>query len=76
MFFDKLSERFLISHVLFQLSGSIALAARGNCTFTQKAREAQGAGATALLVVNNKEGCNLFLQLQLSLTEPFGLETG
>lgn len=38
-----------------QLSDSVALVARGNCTFTQKAREAQGAGATGLLVLNDEE---------------------
>lgn len=43
------------SNFTTQLTGSIALAARGNCTFTKKAREAQGAGARALLVINDEE---------------------
>ncbi|KAL3701997.1 hypothetical protein R1sor_020019 [Riccia sorocarpa] len=38
-----------------QLNGSAALARRGNCTFTTKARVAQQAGAVALLVINDKE---------------------
>lgn len=38
-----------------QLKGHAVLSQRGDCTFTQKARVAQAAGATALLVVNTKE---------------------
>jgi hypothetical protein len=39
------------------LRGAIALVDRGTCTFLSKARRAQEAGATALLVVNNREDC-------------------
>lgn len=38
-----------------QLNGYAAFIRRGDCTFTTKARVAQAAGATALLVVNTKE---------------------
>jgi signal peptide peptidase-like protein 2B len=38
------------------MTGDMVLANRGNCTFTTKAREAQAAGAKALLVVNDAEG--------------------
>jgi subtilisin family serine protease len=38
------------------LAGSIALISRGNCTFSQKIRSAQDAGAVAVLVVNNVGG--------------------
>ncbi|BFI24372.1 signal peptide peptidase-like 2B [Marchantia polymorpha subsp. ruderalis] len=38
-----------------ELNGFAALAQRGNCTFTTKARIAQVAGAVALLVVNDME---------------------
>ncbi len=34
------------------VAGNIVLVNRGNCTFVQKAQNAQGAGATALLVAN------------------------
>ncbi|KAH7421855.1 hypothetical protein KP509_13G078500 [Ceratopteris richardii] len=43
------------SNISDPLTGAIALAVRGNCTFTKKAREAQGAGASALLVINDEE---------------------
>lgn len=43
------------SNYTAQVTGYVALAARGNCTFTKKAREAQGAGATALIVINDEE---------------------
>ncbi|MCO5551839.1 hypothetical protein L7F22_005343 [Adiantum nelumboides] len=43
------------SNFSMQLTDSIALVARGNCTFTNKAKEAQGAGAKALLVINDEE---------------------
>lgn len=38
-----------------QLNGHAALVRRGDCTFTRKARLAQTAGASALIVVNTKE---------------------
>ncbi|KAL0920935.1 hypothetical protein M5K25_007954 [Dendrobium thyrsiflorum] len=38
-----------------KLSNSIALAKRGDCTFTAKAIFAQAGGATGLLVINNDE---------------------
>lgn len=39
-----------------QLSNRIALADRGECAFTAKAQIAQLAGASGLLVINDKEG--------------------
>lgn len=39
-----------------QLSGSIALSVRGECTFTAKAEVAQSGGAAALVLINDKEG--------------------
>lgn len=38
------------------LSGKIALISRGGCTFSQKIRSAQNAGAVAAIVVNNVAG--------------------
>lgn len=38
------------------LTGNIALISRGSCTFSQKIRSAQDAGAVAVLVVNNVAG--------------------
>ncbi len=38
------------------LAGKIALAVRGTCAFTAKARNAQAAGALGLLLVNNQAG--------------------
>jgi minor extracellular serine protease Vpr len=38
------------------LSGAIALISRGECTFSQKIRNAQAAGAIAVLVANNQQG--------------------
>lgn len=46
----------LALHCLFQLDGHIALSIRGNCAFTEKAKHAEAAGASALLVINDKEG--------------------
>ncbi|PIN17943.1 Mannosyl-oligosaccharide 1,2-alpha-mannosidase [Handroanthus impetiginosus] len=40
----------------FKLSGSIALALRGECDFTTKAKIAQEGGAAALVVINTQEG--------------------
>jgi agmatine deiminase len=39
-----------------QLNGNIAVALRGTCTFSEKALNAQNAGATALIIVNNVAG--------------------
>lgn len=40
-----------------QREGSaLVIATRGKCTYTQKARNAQHASASALLIVNNEEG--------------------
>lgn len=38
------------------LSGAIALISRGECAFSQKIRNAQSAGAVAVLVANNQQG--------------------
>ncbi|CAK7348938.1 unnamed protein product [Dovyalis caffra] len=38
-----------------KLSGSVAIAVRGECDFTTKAKVAQSRGAAALLVINDKE---------------------
>jgi minor extracellular serine protease Vpr len=38
------------------LSGTIALVSRGVCTFSMKIRNAQNAGAIAVLVANNQQG--------------------
>lgn len=43
------------SNVSSQLTGHAALAVRGNCTFAQKARVVQSAGATALIVINDEQ---------------------
>jgi hypothetical protein len=40
---------------LSQLAGRVAVADRGTCSFVQKARNAQAAGAVGLVVVNNVE---------------------
>ncbi|ANM63260.1 unnamed protein product [Arabidopsis thaliana] len=43
------------SHLSSRLDGHIALSIRGNCAFTEKAKHAEAAGASALLVINDKE---------------------
>lgn len=43
------------SNYSIQMTGYAALAARGNCTFTEKARLAQAAGATTLFIINDEE---------------------
>ncbi|WZY91613.1 hypothetical protein YC2023_063942 [Brassica napus] len=43
------------SNLSSRLDGSIALSIRGNCAFTEKAKHAEAAGASALLVINDKE---------------------
>ncbi|CAH2058262.1 unnamed protein product [Thlaspi arvense] len=43
------------SNLSSRLDGHIALSIRGNCAFTEKAKHAQAAGASALLVINDKE---------------------
>ena len=47
----------MVSSILRQLSGSIALAIRGECDFITKAKVAQAGGASGLLVINDDEGC-------------------
>lgn len=42
-----------------QMVGNIALVDRGNCTLVTKARNAQNAGATAVIVANNTSGLPL-----------------
>ena len=42
------------------LSGRIALIDRGTCTFTVKVKNAQNAGATAAIIVNNTAGAGAF----------------
>jgi PA domain-containing protein len=37
-------------------AGAIALVNRGTCPFTQKVRNAQTAGASAVIVINNQPG--------------------
>jgi signal peptide peptidase-like 2B len=39
-----------------QLANSVALATRGECSFTSKAKNAQASGAAGLLVINDNEG--------------------
>ena len=39
------------------VSGKIALIDRGNCTFTQKVKNAQNAGAIGAIIVDNVTGC-------------------
>ncbi|KAL0739913.1 hypothetical protein Bca4012_081426 [Brassica carinata] len=43
------------SNLSSTLDGRIALSVRGNCAFTEKAKHAEAAGASALLVINDKE---------------------
>ncbi|KAL0720285.1 hypothetical protein Bca4012_034884 [Brassica carinata] len=43
------------SNLSSRLDGRIALSIRGNCAFTEKAKHAEAAGASALLVINDKE---------------------
>ncbi|KAJ8755401.1 hypothetical protein K2173_019199 [Erythroxylum novogranatense] len=38
-----------------KISGSMAVSARGDCSFTEKAEVAQSGGASALLVINDEE---------------------
>ena len=40
-----------------QIAGNLALIDRGTCRFTEKARNAQSAGASGVIVVDNQEGC-------------------
>lgn len=40
-----------------QVSGSIALAQRGNCSFADKAKHAAAAGIEGLIIVNNSTDC-------------------
>lgn len=43
--------------LLFQFSDSTILAVRGDCSYTDKAKIAESAGAAGLLVINENEGC-------------------
>lgn len=43
-----------------QVSGKIAVVDRGTCAFTVKAKNAQLAGATAVVVANNQGGTSIF----------------
>lgn len=52
---------------LMQLSNSIALSKRGDCTFTAKAEVAQGVGAAGLLIMNDNEGSHLPRKLNRQL---------
>jgi hypothetical protein len=49
------------------LNGSIALVERGTCDFTVKVKNAQNAGAVAVVVANNRDGDSL---LVMSGTDP------
>lgn len=64
LFTDSCS--FALFFALFQLDGSIALSIRGSCAFTEKAKHAEAAGASALLVINDKEGFLFFETLVFS----------
>jgi hypothetical protein len=41
------------------INGNIALVDRGSCTFVQKARNAQAAGATGMVIVNLPDSCGV-----------------
>ncbi|OQV23354.1 ER degradation-enhancing alpha-mannosidase-like protein 3 [Hypsibius exemplaris] len=41
---------------LTNIRGNIAVVSRGSCMFVEKARNVEGAGAVAMIVVDNKEG--------------------
>ncbi len=41
------------------IAGNIALVDRGTCTFVKKAQNAQAAGATGLVVIDNRANCSL-----------------
>ncbi|MDX1652536.1 MAG: S8 family serine peptidase [Brumimicrobium sp.] len=43
------------------INGNIAIAMRGSCNFTTKALNAQNAGATAIIVVNNQAGAPIVM---------------
>ena len=60
MFINSLYEIVCLNLVIsrsseYNLTGDIVLVTNGNCSFTIKAREAQGAGAKALIVINHEE---------------------
>jgi signal peptide peptidase-like protein 2B len=42
-----------------QLTNSVALATRGECAFTAKAKNAQAGHAVGLLVINDNEGISV-----------------
>ncbi len=41
------------------IAGNIALVDRGTCTFVKKAQNAQSAGATGLVIIDNRTNCSL-----------------
>ena len=49
------------------LSGVVALVSRGTCTFVSKAERARAAGATGILVVDNRPGEANFIPIQLAI---------
>src|SRR6266704_3536434 len=52
------------------LTGKIALIARGTCTFSAKIRNAQNAGASAVLVANNVQGDPVAMASDGTSTQP------
>lgn len=56
--------------VTTDLSGKFALVRRGDCTFTQKAAEAQSAGAIGVLIANNAAGAGV---AGMAFSEGFGV---
>lgn len=54
--FIMFSHSFIHSfiHIAFQLSGSAAVCVRGNCDYTTKAAFAQSGGATAVVMINDR----------------------
>jgi subtilisin family serine protease len=52
------------------LSGAIALVARGTCTFSTKIRNAQDAGAAAVLVANNVAGDGIAMGQDGTASQP------
>lgn len=56
------------------LSGSVVLARRGHCTFVQKSRTVQRAGAVGLVVVNTEDRVQVMTALSGSSAEVRGLD--
>ncbi len=44
------------THITTDLTGAIALIPRGTCSFSEKVRNAQGAGAVGAIIYNNQRG--------------------